>query len=123
MRVSTTLERNGRKGGKARTAAKSLAARQNILLRWHRPGRDGVIPPAALIDGTWYLGKGRSASLAFWDAFRKTFHTVSANSWYDPATYPEITGRTVRLKQERHIASGGTFAPREILSAAAPHRK
>jgi hypothetical protein len=120
MKTSTTHSRNGRKGGKARTAAKTLAARQNILLRWHRPGRDGVIPPAALIDGAWYIGEGRSASVAFWDGFRKTFQTVSAISWFDPATYPQITGRTVRLKQERHVTSGGTFAPREILSAAGP---
>lgn len=122
MKRSTLPARNGRKGGKARTAAKSLAARQNILLRWHKPDQDGVIPLTALIDGAWYLGEGRSASVAFWDGYRKTFHTVSANSWFDPATYPEITGRTVRLKQERHVASGGTFAPREILSAAASDR-
>ena len=110
---------HGSRGGRARTAAKSLAARQNILLRWHRPGKDGVIPPAALIDGAWYVGEGRSASVAFWDHTRETFHTLSANSWFDPATYPEITKRTVRIKQELHVASGGTFAPRQILSAAA----
>lgn len=119
MKASTQTARNGRKGGRARTPAKSLAARQNILLRWHRPGQDGVIPPAALIDGAWYLGEGRSASVAFWDGFNKTFHTLSASSWFDPASYPDITKRTVRLKQERHVAVGGTFAPRQILSAAA----
>jgi len=83
--------------------------------------RDGVIPLAALIDGACHLGEGRSASAAWWDGFRKTFQTVSANSWFDPATYRQTTGRTVRLKQERQVACGGTFAPREILSAAAPH--
>jgi hypothetical protein len=119
MKSKKLPEEHGRKGGRARTAAKSLAARQNILLRWHRPGRDGVIPPAALIDGAWYVGEGRSASVAYWDHTRKTFHTLSANSWFDPATYPEITKRTVRIKQERHVAAGGTFAPRQILSAAA----
>lgn len=109
----------GRKGGRARTPAKSLAARQNILLRWHPPGKDGVIPPSALIDGAWYLGHGRSAPVAFWDAVSKSFHTLAANSWSDPERYPEVTRRTVRLKQERHVAAGGTFAPRRILSAAA----
>jgi len=102
---------HGRKGGRARTAAKSLAARQNILLRWHRPGRDGVIPPAALIDGAWYVGEGRSASVAYWDHTRKTFHTLSANSWFDPATYPEITKRTVRIKQERQVAGRRDLCP------------
>ncbi len=109
----------GRKGGSARTAAKSLAAKQNILLRWHPAGNDGVIPLSALIDGAWYLGHGRSASVALWDAVSKSFHTLATNSWSDPARYPEITRRTVRLKQERHVAAGGTFAPRRILSAAA----
>ena len=119
MKALEKSVRNGRKGGRARTAAKLLAARQNILLRWHRPGANGAIPPAALIDGAWYLGEGRSASVAYWDSTRKTFHTLSANSWFDPATYPEITKRTVRVKQERHVAAGGTFSPRQILSAAA----
>lgn len=119
MRSKKLSVEHGRRGGRARTAAKSPAARQNILLRWHRPGEDGVIPPAALIDGAWYVGEGRSASVAYWDNTRKTFHTLSANSWFDPATYPEITKRTVRIKQERHVAAGGTFAPRQILSAAA----
>ena len=118
MKSPQASVRCGRKGGRARTAAKSLAARQNILLRWHRPGTDGVIPLAALIDGAWYLGEGRSASVAYWDTTRKTFHTLSTNSWFDPATYPEITKRTVRVKQEHHVATGGTFAPRQILSAA-----
>ena len=119
MKSTAQPAQSGRRGGRARTAAKSLAARQNILLRWHPPGRDGVIPPEAMIDGAWYLGDGRSASVAFWDGVSKTFHTLAANSWSDPARYPEITRRTVRPKQERHASHGGTFAPRRILSAAA----
>ena len=111
--------RNGRRGGRARTPAKSLAARQNILLRWHPPGRDGVIPQEALIDGAWYLGAGRAASVALWDGSTKTFHTVASNFWVDPASYQAAARRTVRLKQERHIVAGGTFAPKKILSAAA----
>lgn len=111
--------RTGRKGGRARTAAKSLAARQNVLLRWHPADRNGVIPVPGLIDGAWYLGEGRSASIAYWDAVSKTFHTVAANSWSDPTSYPQVTRRTVRLKQERHVQSGGTFAPRKILAGAA----
>lgn len=116
---SLTLPRHtGRRGGRARTPAKSLAARQNALLRWHPADRDGVIPCEALIDGAWYVGDGRSASVACWDGVSKTFYTIASNSWSDPAHYPVITRRTVRLKQERHRASGGTFAPRKILSAA-----
>lgn len=118
MKSLTTPSRTGRQGGQARSSAKSLAARQNILLRWHPPARDGVIPAKALIDGAWYLGEGRSASLAFWDGVSSTFHVIATNSWSDPENYPVIARRTVRLKQERHVASGGTFAPRKILSAA-----
>ena len=119
MRMKSSSVRSGRRGGKARTAAKALAARQNILLRWHPPGRDGVIPPAALIDGAWYIGDGRSSPVAYWDGVSKTFHTLATNSWSDPIRYPEVTKRTVRLKQERHVGAGGTFAPRRILSSAA----
>ena len=58
----TTSSRNtliGRKGGKARSEQKSLAARQNVRLRWHGRREDGVIPVAALIDGAWYRGNRR----------------------------------------------------------------
>jgi len=71
----------GRKGGKARSEQKSLAARQNVRLRWHGKWEDGVIPVAALIDGAWYRGKGRTASVAVWDAHSGTFHTVGMNAF------------------------------------------
>ena len=122
MPAVKTPIRTGRKGGRARTPAKSLAARQNILLRWHPADVDGVIPPEALIDGAWYTGRGRSAPIACWDEVSRTFHTVQQSSWPDPANYPAIARRTVRLKQEKHVdAPGGTFAPMKIVTAAAAH--
>jgi hypothetical protein len=120
MPIAKTPVASGRKGGRARTPAKSLAARQNILLRWHPADDQGVIPLEALIDGAWYTGRGRSAPIACWDEVSRTFHTIQQSSWADPANYPAIARRTVRIKQERHIeASGGTFAPMRIVTAAA----
>jgi len=117
----TTSSRNtliGRKGGKARSEQKSLAARQNVRLRWHGKREDGVIPVAALIDGAWYRGKGRTASVAVWDAHSSTFHTVGMNTYREPLTFPKISSRVTRLKQEGHVeASGGSFAPLHILAA------
>lgn len=118
MKAKSAPAKNGRRGGRARSAVKSLAARQNILLRWHPPSPDGVIPPEALIDGAWYFGEGRSASIALWDGSTKTFHTVATSSWIDPTTYPLSSRRMVRLKQERHVAARGTFSPRSILAKA-----
>ena len=46
--------RTGRKGGRSRTPAKALAAKQNILLRWHPRDKGGTIPVKALLDGAWY---------------------------------------------------------------------
>ena len=117
----TTSSRNtliGRKGGKARSEQKSLAARQNVRLRWHGKREDGTIPVAALIDGAWYRGKGRAASVAVWDAHSGTFHTVGMNTYRDPLTFPKISSRVTRLKQEGHVeVSGGSFAPLQVLSA------
>lgn len=106
----------GRKGGKARSPAKSLAARQNILLRWHGKSRRGVIPEKALIDGAWYQGRGRTAPIALWDAKSGFFHAVGWSSVPDPENFPASSKRVYRLKQERHAdASGGTFEPLNIL--------
>jgi hypothetical protein len=108
----------GRRGGKVRSEQKSLAARQNVLLRWHRKTADGVIPVAALIDGAWYRGRGRTASVALWDAHSGTFHTVGMNNYRDPMTFPKISSRVARLKQEEHVdVSGGSFSPLQVLSA------
>lgn len=108
----------GRKGGKARSEQKSVAARQNIRLRWHRRREDGVIPLAALIDGAWYRGKGRTASVALWDEHSSTFHTVGMNTYRDPKDFPRISRRVTRIKQEGHIETkGGSFAPLQILAA------
>jgi len=98
---------SGRRGGRARTPAKSLAARQNILLRWHPADADGVIPPEALIGGAWYAGERRSAAIACWDEVSRTFHTNQQSSWADPANYPAIARRTVRLEQEKRVAAPG----------------
>lgn len=107
----------GRKGGMARSAAKSLAARQNARLRWHGMKADGVIPAAALIDGAWYRGRGRTAPIAIWDAHVQTFHTIGITSYRDPQNFPQISRRATRLKQEDHVAKpGGTFAPIQIVA-------
>jgi hypothetical protein len=120
MPSAQTPRVSGRRGGRARTPAKSLAARQNILLRWHPADVEGVIPPEALIDGAWYAGQGRAAAIACWDEVSRTFHTIQQSSWADPANYPAVARRTVRLKQEKHVAvPGGTFAPKKIVTAAA----
>lgn len=110
--------RIGRKGGEVSSDRKALAARQNVLLRWHGKRTDGVIPKAALIDGAWYRGKGRTASVAIWDAHSGTFHTVGMNTHRDPANFPAISSRVTRLKQESHVeAAGGSFAPFQILAS------
>jgi len=106
----------GRRGGRASSPAKALAARQNILIRWHGRERDGVIPEPALIDGAWYQGRGRSAPLALWDAAQGVFRTISWSSMPDPALFPEGGRRVFRLKQERHsLREGGTFSPMKLI--------
>lgn len=118
MTKSSLNTRIGRKGGKVRSDQKSLAARQNVLLRWHGKRVDGVIPVAALIDGAWYRGKGRTASVALWDSHSGTFHTVGMNTYRDPLTFPQISSRVARLKQEGHVEMpGGSFAPIQVLAA------
>jgi len=106
----------GRRGGSARTHAKALAARQNILIRWHGKNEDGVIPEQALIDGAWYQGIGRSAPIALWDAAHAVFRTMSWSSFPDPVLFPEGERRVYRLKQERHsFREGGTFSPMRLI--------
>jgi hypothetical protein len=108
----------GKRGGQARSERKSVTARQNIRLRWHRRHADGVIPEAALIDGAWYQGSGRTAPIALWDAHTKTFHTVTMSSFSDPEDFPRVSRRETRLKQETHSDNpGGSFSPMRILAA------
>ena len=108
---------NGRKGGKAKSERKFVAARQNILLRWHERTADGVIPSAALIDGAWYRGRGRTTPIARWDATTSSFFTIGMNSFCDPMDYPKISRRLTRIKQEGHVETdNGSFAPLEILT-------
>jgi hypothetical protein len=106
----------GRRGGSMSSPAKALAARQNILIRWHGRQGDGVIPEPALIDGAWYQGHGRSAPIALWDAEHGVFRTMSWSSMPDPASYPQGGRRVFRLKQERHsLREGGTFSPMKLI--------
>jgi hypothetical protein len=110
-------ERSGRKGGRAKSERKALASRQNILLRWHGRTEDGVIPSSALIDGAWYRGRGRTTSIARWDATTASFFTVGINSFSDPLAYPAGGARVTRIKQEGHVETEtGSFAPTEILA-------
>ncbi len=107
---------SGRRGGSARTPAKALAARQNILIRWHGRNEAGVIPEQALIDGAWYQGRGRSAPIALWDAEQGVFRTMGWSSFPDPALFPEGGRRVYRLKQEKHsLREGGTFSPMKLI--------
>ncbi len=106
----------GRRGGSVSSPAKALAARQNILLRWHGREGDGVIPEPALIDGAWYQGRGRSAPIALWDEVQGVFRTMSWSSIPDPAAFPEGGRRVFRLKQEKHsLREGGTFSPIRLI--------
>lgn len=106
----------GRLGGRVSSPAKALAARQNILIRWHGRQEGGVIPEPALIDGAWYQGRGRSAPIALWDAASGFFRTMSWSSMPDPASFPEGGRRVYRLKQERHsLREGGTFSPMKLI--------
>jgi len=109
--------RSGRIGGQKRTSAKTLAAKQNILLRWHPRDKDGTIPVGALVDGAWYQGSGRTAPIALWDYHAELFRTVGIQTWPDPANYPATHRRISGLKSERHIQSpGGTFSPQKIIA-------
>jgi hypothetical protein len=106
----------GRRGGSVSSPAKTLAARQNILIRWHGRQAGGILPEPALIDGAWYQGRGRSAPIALWDAGHGVFQTMSWSSIPDPASFPEGGRRVFRLKQEKHsLREGGTFSPMKLI--------
>lgn len=106
----------GRRGGSVSSPAKTLTARQNILIRWHGRQADGILPEPALIDGAWYQGRGRSAPIALWDAGHGVFQTMSWSSIPDPASFPEGGRRVFRLKQEKHsLREGGTFSPMKLI--------
>jgi hypothetical protein len=109
--------RSGRIGGQKSTSAKTLSAKQNILLRWHPRDKDGTIPVEALVDDAWYQGSGRTAPIALWDSHAGLFRTIGIQTWPDPASYPATRRRVSRLKSERHIHSpGGTFSPQKIIA-------
>ena len=109
--------RTGRKGGRSRTPAKALAAKQNILLRWHPRDESGTIPIKALLDGAWYQGTGRTGPVALWDGEAQLFRTIGVQSWPDPTRYPAIRRRITGLKTEKHVQmQGGTFSPQSVLA-------
>jgi len=117
MQAANGSIQTGRRGGRSRTPAKALAAKQNILLRWHPKDKDGTIPVEALLDGAWYQGDGRTGPIALWDAPAGLFRTIGIQTWPDPRRYPEVRRRVTGLKTEKHIQMpGGTFAPRTILA-------
>jgi hypothetical protein len=61
-------------------------------------------------------GCARTAPVAVWDAHGQTFRTVGMNACVDPGSFPRISERTTRLKQEGHVAvPGGSFAPLRIV--------
>lgn len=102
----------------AQESKRGLKSADGVFDWYTKLREDGVIPVASWIDGAWYRGKGRTASVAVWDAHNGTFHTVGMNTYRDPATFPVISNRVTRLKQEGHVeTSGGPFAPLHILAA------
>lgn len=113
-KITAHYARIGRKGGRAKSPAKSHAARLAALARWGDSGT-ASIPASELKDRQWYGGKGRNADLALWDARNKTFWVTCINDFISPLDYPRPGTRSVRLKGEKHYDDGGTFRPlREI---------
>ena len=72
--------------------------------------------PTWVIDGKWYVGKGRTMDIGMWDARSKSFWIIAVNDWVNPSTYPKGARRQVRLKQEGHSdQSSGSFSPFKLL--------
>lgn len=101
----------GKKGGQISSPAKREAARRNIMKRWHGVVKKGGISRSCLIDGDWYIGKGRNGHVGRWDSRSGCFWLVAMNTWTDPRTFPEGGERSFRLKQESHVEEQGSFTP------------
>jgi hypothetical protein len=116
--ISSHLAKIGRRGGSVSSPAKRTAARLNALKRWGRISAEGSLPQEALIDGTWYRGRGRNAGIGLWDGQARCFWMIALNDFADPASFPKAPVRQVRLKREDYFShEGGTFKP---LAAVLP---
>ena len=112
--ISSHFAKIGRRGGLASTPAKREAARRNALKRWGKT--DQVIPVKSLQDGEWYWGRGRNSSIGIWDNRAVCFWVIAFNDFANPASFPSIGRRQVRLKREDYIGNkNGTFAPIRTL--------
>ncbi len=100
--IRTTQRAHGRAGGKAKTSVKSLAARQNALLRWRGKERGDIIPQAALIADVWYRDK--NAGIALWSAGSRCFLTFECGAF-----------RPVLVRRKHGDGSRGSFAPIETV--------
>ena len=108
----------GRRGGKASTPAKAASARLNALKRWHPKTNTRVLPEDRLVDGVWYRGHGRNSAVGLWDSRARCFWTIAVSDFADPAKFPAISRRKVRLKREDYFSEqSGTFKPSEVLLA------
>ena len=97
-----TQKEHGRVGGKAKTFVKSLAARQNALLRWRGKERGSVIPQLALMANVWYRDK--NAGIALWAEESRCF-----------MTFERGVTRSVLVRRKHGDGSMGTFAPVETV--------
>ena len=103
--------KSGQMGGTKKSEIKTLAARQNILLRWNPREPSGRIPVPALIDGGWYRGKGKNGKMAMWNSAKKAFLTIKK------ANLKNTNNSVFLISLEKHgSCSGGSFSPEEIIS-------
>lgn len=114
--IAAHYSKIGRRGGRASTPAKKVAARLNALKRWRRKSDPGVLPQELLRDGTWYRGRGRNSIVGLWDSRARCFWTIAVNDFADPASFPAKSRRQVRLKREDYFSrESGTFKPSALL--------
>ncbi len=73
---------------------------------------EAVLALEALRDGTWYRGSGRNGKVGLWDARAHCFWTIALNDFADPANFPALPLRQVRLKREDYFSEcSGSFRP------------
>src|SRR5687767_12124422 len=103
--ISAHYAKIGKKGGSASTPAKRIAARLNVMKRWHGTSPTvGVLPVTQLHDCVWYRGTGRNSNFGLWDSRAECFWTIAVNDFANPATYPANARRQVRLKREDYFS-------------------
>ena len=115
--VTEHYRKIGALGGRAKSPAKTRAARAAARKRWGLPDPEArAIAPSRLRDQRWYVGQGRNGNIAMWDTEQKCFWITTVSDLPDPSNYPSGSARVVRLKQEGHIShEGGTFKPLQRL--------